>query len=81
MIVLTLINALAMGGAEHMAYELVKNLDHTGMETPVFCYSSKKGTPLEGEMAKVADLRFGNINGRINPIDMIKMLREAGNHS
>ena len=57
--VLTLLNGLGMGGAEHMAYELVKNLNREIIEAPVFCYGQKVGTPLEEEMSSVTDLQYG----------------------
>lgn len=78
--VLTLLNGLGMGGAEHMAYELVKNLDSKNVESPVFCYGSRVGTPLETEMSEVTELAFGNLRGHITPIDMVKMLKKISGY-
>ncbi len=79
--VLTLLNGLGMGGAEHMAYELVKNLDHDKVESPVFCYGSRGGTPLENEMSEVTELVFGNLKGHITPIHMVKILKKISGYN
>ena len=79
--VLTLLNGLGMGGAEHMAYELVKNLNREIIEAPVFCYGQKVGTPLEEEMSSVTDLQYGNIRGRITPLHMLKVLRQISRYN
>lgn len=78
--VLTLLNGLGMGGAEHMVYELVKNLDHKKVESPVFCYGSKAGTPLEVEMSLVTDLAFGDLKGHITPWHMVKALKKISGY-
>ena len=79
--VLTLLNGLGIGGAEHMAYELVKNLDHKKFESPVFCYGSRVGTPLENEMSAAADLAFGNLKGHITLMHMVKMLKKISSYN
>jgi len=77
--VLTILNALSMGGAERMAFELIKNLDHDEFETPVLCYGGRLGTPLEDDMARVTDVDFAGIKGRITPLGFIKVMRKISN--
>ena len=78
--VLTLLNGLGMGGAEHMAYELVKNLDYKKVDKPVYCYGTRVGNPLETEMSEVADLVFGGLKGHITPLHMIKTLGKISSY-
>ena len=78
--VLTLLNGLGMGGAEHMAYELVKNLNREITDAPVFCYGQKLGTPLEDEMSSVTNLQYGNVSSSITLFHMVRMLMRISSY-
>ena len=49
----TILPCLSMGGAEHMAYELIRNVDSNKYRHVVVCYGQKMNTPLEIQMEKI----------------------------
>lgn len=73
--VLTILPALSMGGAEHMAYELIKNMDKNEFKTKVICYGSKKNTPLEEKIEKVTEVEYIGIRGSITIFDFLLVFR------
>ena len=72
--VLTILPSLSMGGAENMAYELIKNLDQTKYEPTVICYGPKRGTVLERKMERVCDVVYLNIDDSITTIDVLSVM-------
>ena len=74
--ILTILPSLSMGGAEHMAYELIKNLDFLGYVSKVICYGPKRDTDLEKKMEAICDVVYMNITGSINPLHILKVMRE-----
>lgn len=74
--ILTIVPSLNMGGAEHMAYELIKNLDLSQYEPAVICYGPKRNTPLETKMETVCKVKYLDIQKSIGSLQMLKVLRE-----
>lgn len=72
---LTIINSLSMGGAEHMAYELIKQLDRSQFDPYVLCYDNKYNTPLEQAMEKICQVKYLGQKGKITPITVFRVLR------
>jgi glycosyltransferase involved in cell wall biosynthesis len=72
--ILTILPSLSMGGAEHMAYELIKNLDTDQYSSEVICYGPRKGTILEKQMEAVCKVHYINITGKIGPFQVLKAM-------
>ena len=73
--ILTIIPGLGMGGAEHMAYELIQNLDKNKYTSIVLCYGTKKDTSLEKKMEALCEVKYLNISKSIGPLEMIRVMR------
>ncbi len=73
--VLTLIGGLGMGGAQQMAYELVKNVDHKEFEMPVLCYGGKRNNVLEDKMEQVSSVTYLEYAGHIGIQKMLKVMK------
>ena len=72
---LIILPGLGMGGAEHMVYELIKNLDHNLYATKVLCYGGKKNTPLEKQMETECKVIYGDVRGTISLLDFFKVFK------
>ena len=64
-----------MGGAEHMVYELIKNLDRNQYAIKILCYGGKKNTPLEKQMEAECEVLYGNVRGTISLLDFLKVFK------
>lgn len=73
--VLTVIGGLSMGGAEHMAYELIKNLDRNSFSPKLFCYGERQNNSLENSVEKVCPVEFLNCSGHISIRKILKVMR------
>lgn len=60
-----LLGGFAMGGAEHMVYELVKNIDQTMFDVTVMCTFPKQNTDLEHKVEQICDVRHLGEEGRV----------------
>lgn len=74
--VLTIISNIAMGGAQRMAYELVKNLNQQEFMPFVLCYGEKLGNTLEEQMEGICPTYYLGYSGHINMRTIIKVLKE-----
>ncbi len=61
---LIIINALNMGGAEQMVYQLVRSMDKD-YQPQILCYDSFQGNALEDKIKKICPVRYLGIKGRI----------------
>ena len=73
---LTILVGLAMGGAEHMAYELIRSIDRSTFEPIVLCTGIKLNTPLEAEMEKICQVEYFGHKGKITPLAMLSIMRK-----
>lgn len=63
---LIVINALSMGGAEEMVYQLVRSLDKEYIPQ-ILCYGCLQNNHLEDKIKKICPIRYLGIKGRIGP--------------
>lgn len=75
-LLLVLIDNLAMGGGQNVVLELIKNVDTTKYFVKVLCYGRKRGTSIESQLKTFCDVQYMNIQGHINLLSMIKVLRK-----
>ena len=61
---LIIINALSMGGAEQMVYQLVRSLNKE-YQPQILCYGSFQGNALEAKIEKVCPVKYLGIKSRI----------------
>ena len=73
---LTILPGLSMGGAEHMAFELIKNLDRTEYQNYVLCYGEKRHTPLEDDMEQICHVEYFKHVGRITPVTILHIIKK-----
>lgn len=71
----TVLNGLGMGGAEHVAYEIIKNLDYDKYEPHVICYGERLNTPLENDMDAICQVDYLGLSGPIGIKEMIRVMR------
>lgn len=62
-----LLPTFSTGGAEHMVYELAKNIDANQFEVSILCYMGKQDTPLTRMMEECFPVTYLNQSGRISP--------------
>ena len=60
-----LLDAFTMGGAEHMAYELAKNIDTDYFDVSILCYMCKVDTLLEKQVESSFPVTYLNQRGHI----------------
>ena len=72
---LIVIGCLGVGGAEHMIYELAKNVDRSQFEVNVLCYNPSKGTEEELQMEQVCSVTYLDTMGNISPKCILSTLR------
>ena len=73
--VLTVIGCLSMGGAEHMAYELIKNLDRNNFSPKLLCYGGRQNNALENSAEKICPVEFLNCSGHVGLRKIIKVMK------
>lgn len=61
----TLLDAFTMGGAEHMIYEHIKNIDTQHFDLNVLCYMQKQNTLLAERVEKQVPVTYLNQGGHI----------------
>lgn len=71
--VLIIVNALNIGGAENMIYELVKSINKEEYLPVVVCYGQKIQNSLEQKMEKICDVKYVGLTGEINLNSMKKV--------
>lgn len=69
-----IIGCLAMGGAEHMVYELVNNIDKEKFEITVLCTFKKKDTPLERMVEDVCAVQYLSEEGHIGVRSVVRVM-------
>lgn len=62
-----ILDSFTMGGAEHMVYELVKNLDKNHFDVSVICYMCKENTILARKIEEQFPIIYLNQLGHITP--------------
>jgi glycosyltransferase involved in cell wall biosynthesis len=72
---LIIIGSLPMGGAEHMIYELVKNIKKEKVDVEVLCYGKKLGTFLEKKMEFISRVHYMEESGTVGVYMMVRVLR------
>ena len=70
---LIIVNALSMGGAEHMIYELVKFIDRDKFSPTILCYGKHQENPLESKVSQVCDVKYVGITRKIGIAEMRKV--------
>lgn len=70
-----LLGGFAIGGAEHMVYELVKHINRERYNVTVLCYMPKQNTALESQVEKICQVLYLNETGTIKPSAILKALR------
>lgn len=70
-----IIKSLCIGGAEHMVYELVKNLDNKRYEPYVLCYGKKLNTCLEDSMERVCHASYLGEEGHIGIFAVLRVMK------
>lgn len=73
--VLMLLGSFGMGGAEHMVYELIKNLPPNEIDASVLCYGEKRHTPLEEKVEKICSVEYLNFGNQIGLREMFLSIR------
>lgn len=69
-----LLGGFAIGGAEHMAYELVKHINRDRYDVTVLCYRPKQNTALESQVEEVCQVLYLNETGAIKPKAILNVL-------
>ena len=73
--ILTLISALGIGGAQQMAYELIKNIDNKEFDMTVLSYGGKSNNALESRMEQVCSVKYLEYAGHIGLQKIIKVMK------
>ena len=73
---LTILVGLAMGGAEHMAFELIRSIDKNEYEPIVLCTGLKLNTPLEKDMEEICQVEYYGHTGKITPLTLLGVMRK-----
>lgn len=60
-----ILDCFSIGGAEHMVYELLKNIDTDHFDVSVLCYMCKQNTPLEQQVESLFPITYLNHTGQI----------------
>lgn len=69
-----LLGGFAIGGAEHMVYELAKHIDKNHYDVTVLCYMPKLNTALEEQVEEICPVLYLNESGTIKPGVILKVL-------
>lgn len=72
---LTILGGLSEGGAQHMAYELIRSLDKSKYECVVLCSGRKVNSALEKKLEKVCQVIYCDHTGRITPKTFLSVMR------
>lgn len=71
---LIIVNALGIGGAEQMIYELVKFINRDQYCPEILCYGKRQGNFLESKIAEICNVRYIGLTGKINVTFMRKVI-------
>lgn len=69
-----LLGGFAIGGAEHMVYELAKHINRERYDVTVLCYMPKQNTALEAQVEETCPVLYLNETGTIKPSAILKAL-------
>ena len=70
-----ILGAFTMGGAEHMVYELIQNVDTSHFDISVLCYMRKQDTLLAEQVEAKFPVTYLNQSGHITPNAIWKIVR------
>ena len=70
-----ILGGFAMGGAEHMVYEHVKNIDTSKIDVTIVCTFSKQNTDLEHRVEKLCAVQYLHEDSKIGVRSIINTVR------
>lgn len=70
-----ILDAFTMGGAEHMVYELAKNVDTNYFDVNILCYMRRHDTLLTKQVEERFPLTYLNQSGHITPATVWRVVR------
>lgn len=70
-----LLDAFTMGGAEHMVYELAKNVDKDRFDVSILCYMRKHDTLLAQQVEEQFPVTYLHQNGTITPGSVLRIVQ------
>lgn len=70
-----ILDCFSIGGAEHMVYELLKNIDTASFDVSVLCYMCKRNTALEQQMETLFPITYLNHTGQVTPGAILRVVR------
>lgn len=70
-----ILNAFTMGGAEHMVYELAKNVDINCFDIDILCYMRRHDTLLARQVEERFPVTYLNQSGHIMPATVWRVVR------
>jgi len=70
---LIIVNALNIGGAENMIYELIKFINRDKYCPEILCYGKYQGNHLESKIAETCNIQYVGVTEKINIKSIIKV--------
>ena len=74
----TVLGGFGIGGAEHMVYELVKNLDTDLFAPHILCTESPQNTTLEKQVEAICPVEYVEGKGRVDLKRFFRVVRALG---
>lgn len=70
-----LVDEFRVGGAQHMVYELIRNLDRERLDVEVLCYKKRADGDLSAWVEELCPVTYLGIEGQITPRNIWRVLQ------